>query len=358
MLAEQFPWWLSDAPRVQRPGSSEDFYVFVGDSIQDVVVFLGFREPTAPAGIKLEGTGFLLHHDGSGYLVTAHHVAEKLTDTPFVIRANRHKGPAELLDIDLVKWHFPRDQNIDLAITAVTIYAETGRGPLVFPTTLALNESKIKELVLGIGDTCYTVALFHFIAGHKRNLPLVYTGNVALMPPPGETIPVGNNRGGTDFVEAYLIESGAINGASGAPVFVRSSIQFNNLPVSDSRNAKPTNQSAIVADNQIYLLGLFQAAWFLPPDVPLMTAIKAKPGDIVPVGLGVVVPASKILDLLEREDVKKERQEKPTNAARMTSVSASGDVAPPADDANPNHLEDFRRLVDVAARKRPQGDQT
>ena len=29
-----------------------------------------------------------------------------------------------------------------------------------------------------------------------------------------------------------------------------------------------------------------------------------------------------------------------------------------ADDANPNHLKDFTRLVDVAARKRPQGDQT
>lgn len=27
-----------------------------------------------------------------------------------------------------------------------------------------------------------------------------------------------------------------------------------------------------------------------------------------------------------------------------------------ADDANPNHLADFTRLVDVAARKRTQGD--
>jgi hypothetical protein len=62
MLAEP-EWWLGDPPRIQRPGASEGFYVFVGDSIQDVVVFLGFRDTNAPAGIRNEGTGFFLFHD-------------------------------------------------------------------------------------------------------------------------------------------------------------------------------------------------------------------------------------------------------------------------------------------------------
>jgi hypothetical protein len=125
-------WWLGDVPRIQRAGSSEDFYVFVGNAIRDVVVFLGFRDQAAPAGIRLEGTGFLLWHDGTCYLVTARHVAKKLFDSPFVIRANRHGGPAELLDIDNEKLFCPESEVVDLAVTAITIYAEVGNGPPSF----------------------------------------------------------------------------------------------------------------------------------------------------------------------------------------------------------------------------------
>jgi Trypsin-like peptidase domain len=346
MLAEP-EWWLGEPPRIQRPGASEGFYVFVGDSIQDVVVFLGFRDTNAPAGIRNEGTGFFLFHDDCCYLVTVRHVAEKFENSPFVIRANRHKGPAELLDVDNVAWYFPREEQIDLAVAAITVFAEVGRGPLHFPSSRALDNAKLKSLRVGIGDECYTVGLFHFVAGHKRNLPLLYTGNIALIPPPDEKIPVGNSKGGADLVEAYLIESGAINGASGSPVFVRSSLTVRNLPVGDS---------SIVALHQIYLLGVFQAAWFLPPDEPLRQGVRAKTSDIVPVGLGVVVPAQKLMDLLERDDVKNDRKQKPTNAARMTNLSAVAvddeEDGLPSTELHPKGRERFNSLLTAAGRKR------
>ena len=47
-------------------------------------------------------------------------------------------------------------------------------------------------------------------------------------------------------------------------------------------------------------------------------------------------------------------RERPSTEPRGEAVT---DVCVNAND-NPNHLEDFTRLVDVAARKRPQGDQT
>jgi hypothetical protein len=281
--------------------------VFVGDTIQDVVVFVGFRDTGAPAGIRPEGTGFLIHYDEVNYLVTARHVAKKLGLHPFVIRANRHKGAASLFDADYVKWHYPEDKLIDLAVTPVTLQVEAENGPLYFPQELFLTESKMNELVIGIGDECYTVGLFHFIAGHRRNLPMLYTGNIALLPPSGEKIPVGNEQGETDHVEAYLIESGAINGASGAPVFVRS-----------SRGLKGffPDTTVMVTDTQFYLFGVFQAAWFLPPDEPLRLGVRAKPTDIVPVGLGVVVPATKLIELLEGDAVKNDRKKRPRASAQ------------------------------------------
>lgn len=35
---------------------------------------------------------------------------------------------------------------------------------------------------IGIGDMCYTIGLFHLLSGKKRNLPIVHTGNIALLP--------------------------------------------------------------------------------------------------------------------------------------------------------------------------------
>jgi predicted aspartyl protease len=111
--------------------------LFVGNSIQDIVVFLGFRDSNSPAELRLEGTGFLIFYEGTGYLVTARHIAEKFQETPFAIRANRHKGSAVLLDIDHAKWHFPKEAEVDLALTAIIVYAETGNGPIYFPMTRA-----------------------------------------------------------------------------------------------------------------------------------------------------------------------------------------------------------------------------
>jgi len=268
--------------------------VFVGDSIQDVVAFLGWRDPTAAGGIQCEGTGFLLHYGGHGYLVTVRHVADKFDRDPFVVRINRHRGKALLLDADNVQWYYPSDKLIDLAITP----ADFGE-PLYFPEKHIYSPRE--HGTIGIGDICYTAGLFHFIAGHTRNLPFLFTGHIALMPPPGEKIPVGNEAGGIDHVEGYLIENNAISGASGSPVFVRPSYRSTGL-----RKDEP-DSGLLMGQDQIALLGVYQAAWFLPPDAARREAVKAKTSDVVPVGIGVVIPAQKLVDLLEIETLRQMR---------------------------------------------------
>jgi hypothetical protein len=136
------------------------------------------------------------------------------------------------------------------------------------------------------------------------------------MPPPGEKIPVGNENGETEYVEAYLIESNAIKGASGSPVFVRPTTRLTN---------GGQDLNVLAGKGDIFLMGVFQAAWFLPPDAPLREGVQAKPKDVVPVGLGVVVPAHKLVELLESKDVVQEREQSP----RVEPIPAALANVPP-----------------------------
>ena len=75
--------------------------------------------------------------------------------------------------------------------------------------------------------------------------------------------------------------------------------------------------------------------------------------------MGIVVPYERIIEVLEMPKAKAHRDQviaaRQTPAARPDSAlkrPTSGNSSD--DDANPNHLADFTRLVDVAARKKPK----
>jgi hypothetical protein len=334
-------WFLGTPPRTPIPGT-EGVYVHVGSKVHTVVAFLGHADPTSGAGIHCEGTGFFVHYKDAGYLITARHVAEKVDAGPFVIRINRWKGGAELLEVLHPKWHFPTDRSVDLAAHYYSLPRDKGYDVNYLNDEIFLTNKLIDELDVDVGDQCYTVGLFRYLFGDKRNFPLVHTGNIALMPPPGERIPVGNQH-----VEGFLIESRAIDGSSGSPVFVRAAFRVENVKYGlEGKKREP-----IFSEGRIRLLGLFQGAWFLPPDAILAASgMKQKPGDVVPVGIGVVIPTAKILELLEEDTVKAERAtKKPVPkivAARPTATGGEGE-------GETSRREDFNRLLSAAV-KRPK----
>lgn len=339
-------YFLGQPPRVTIPNSG-GWNVWLGSDVQNTVVFLGFADSASPGGIAVEGTGFLVAHDSFAYVVTARHVAKKLGSRPFHVRVNKG-GVAELVYQDGVKWFAPDDLLVDIAIASLGLSPSDGYDAAYVKTEAFLTPEKLAKEGIDVGDICYTVGLFRFVYGQKRNLPLVHTGNIALLPPPAETIPVGNDRNETEYVEAYLIESHAIDGASGSPVFTRASFAIHGEYTKDSTTHEVTT---ITNKARVHLLGLFQGAWFLPPDAILGNGIKARRSDVVPVGLGIVVPAYKILELLERDDMKRIRSEaQRKSSARLTTVSAEQEP-PSATDENPNHRGDFTSLVNAAARK-------
>jgi hypothetical protein len=118
-----------------------------------------------------------------------------------------------------------------------------------------------------------------------------------------------------------------------------------------------------LADTGAQLLGVYSGAWDGEPGAVTVADRNLKPDRRVPVGMGIVVPCEHITELLMSDNKlkthRKEARERHVDSiAAVTDSALDRDVAPPATDANPTHLEDFTRLVDVAARKRPQGGQT
>lgn len=115
------------------------------------------------------------------------------------------------------------------------------------------------------------------------------------MVPDDEPIPVCNGDK-TIHVNGYLVEAQTLHGLSGAPVFVE---QTWRLKIDDDQVAK--------VDTWTSLLGVWQAAWAAPPDDILAREMGQKTGVAVPVGMGIVVPAIRIVELLDTPDLAKMR---------------------------------------------------
>jgi hypothetical protein len=105
---------------------------------------------------------------------------------------------------------------------------------------------------------------------------------------------------GMDGMEAYLIESRSMKGLSGSPVFVHLGV------VRPSGNKDTAYQRV---GGIFYLLGLVVAHWqqkIADPDAIVIDEISGK---TVNVGLAVVAPATKIIEVINHPDLKASREE-------------------------------------------------
>ena len=79
----------------------------------------------------------------------------------------------------------------------------------------------------------------------------------------------------------------------------------------------------------------------------------------IPSSMAVVVPAREIANLLNlpvfqtQRDERNSRMEKERDKRNIPEPESAADKSDLGDEENPNHLEDFKRLVDVASRKKP-----
>jgi hypothetical protein len=302
--------------------------VRVSDDLRKTVIFFGIADDTpGRGGINCFGTGFFVHYEDTGYLVTAKHLANELHDTPFLLRLNKRDGSSENIHSDGGTWAMHPDPTVDVAAIPFNIPASSSYDVVYLPLAQMSGEHWVRDGEIGIGDFTYTVGLFRLMSGEKRNLPVVHFGTIALVPN-DERVPVRDwsNRNRVIQVEGYLIETQSLQGLSGAPVFVRPTVPMSLVPPNlllDPRSLPggrlPEAMHSLAPRQSVVLLGLWQGSW----DAPAEAIVGAGQDVRVPVGMGVVVPAEKIVETLEIEGLKNMRKNIKEKREREHAVPAA-----------------------------------
>jgi hypothetical protein len=259
----------------------------------DVLKCVGFISHPTPEGLQYLGTVFVATtNDGMHHLVTAKHVAEVFDPGAFIIAMNAIDGaPRFMQSGDDINWfyHPTEPQSVDVAVCPFAVPNLKLLDVRTVREDIFATDARIAEYGIGLGDEVNVVGLFTRYFGTSKIIPIVRTGNIAMMPT--DKIPV------KDFgeIEAYLAESRSIGGLSGSPVFVRSTL---NLPTM-TNEGKP---AVITGLGPFHFLGLMHGHWELP-----LNFSNVEEAEAVNMGISIVIPAKKILEVLYHPELVKMR---------------------------------------------------
>jgi len=318
--------------------------VKISEDAKGCVVFFGF--PTEDVPIKYGGTGFLVRITegglGFGYLVTCRHVAKALERVGgYFVRANTRGGASENLPVQSIDWRYHTDATVDLALANIHFDLKKFDH---FYFDIEGNFLPVSEACCG--DMISLIGLFRLHPGSSRNLAIVHSGNIAMLPDPNERIPLRDSLTGEIVqTESYLVEAQTLDGLSGSPAFVHETVALESFTrLSDGRYPG--------AFGAVKLLGLYSGSWDGEPGAILAADRNLRGGMRVPIGIGIVVPAERIIELIMGDDKLKKHRKKiiDKHDAERAATTDSAIPAPPADDANPKHREDFRALLNAAVK--------
>jgi hypothetical protein len=198
---------------------------------------------------------------------------------------------------------------------------------------------------LGPGDEIFMIGRFISHDGRKKNHPSTRFGNLSMV-----VAPIKHPDGGEE--ESFAVDMRSISGYSGSPVFIYWQFGGGHL-------------SGINRTFDKSFLGLLGVDWgHIPMRLP---AIDDKTGEPLPeksyvkshTSMAGVVPAWRLRELLNGRRFKEQRMQDENDEAKRIANDptiaeadfASSEPSPPANDANPNHREDFTSLANAAARK-------
>lgn len=274
--------------------------MYVPDEVRKCVVFVGYK--SRDGAYQLAGTGFfisrhseLVEDFGFTYLVTAKHVIDGIRDKlgdKVCIRINTNAGNARWVEVDISLWAFhPDDSEIDIAVLPCNIPDEFDH--LSFSIKSFVTGRLITQIPIGIGDEVFLTGLFANHHGNTRNIPILRIGNIAAMPEE----PVQTGYG---LIDAYLIEARSMGGISGSPVFV-------NIDMVRIAKIRPELKGQF--GSVIYLLGLMHGHWDLPVTELDQIVEDGGKSKSVNMGIAIVIPTSKILEVIDQSMIKKKEQD-------------------------------------------------
>jgi len=247
-----------------------------------------------------EGTAFLVgipsatvsyyYHE---YFVTAKHVIERLKGRKVSILINKTDGGNDMVRFGTGRWlTHPTDDSVDVAVTP---YIRGGDEDILgIPVKMFISREQMKAVDIGVGDDVFMVGLFDRAAGEARNMPLVRHGNIAMLPE--EPIQVESQ-----FRDVYLIEARSIGGISGSPVLVRRTVSIEAATEHGPVSLHGTS-------GELHLLGLAHGHWDIRESEMNEPSFIQDRARGVNLGIGIVVPAAKILEVLDHPELKEARK--------------------------------------------------
>jgi hypothetical protein len=258
----------------------------IKDSTLESVIYLYPTVQHASEGVAIGGTGFLVGVPSSAapgrsyvYAVTNSHVIRE-GNSP-VVRLNTSDGKTEVVPYKDSNW-FHHPDGDDLAVTIVLGLRADRFAFKCADVSMLVTKERLKELNVGPGDDVFMVGRFISHEGRQRNLPAVRFGNISMMP----WEPIRNEFRGINQ-ESFLVEMRSLSGYSGSPVFLRSQgkihvlgVDWGHLPIFEHVLEK--DKETRVSDGWVVKGNSGQAA---------------------------VVPAWRLIDLLNSEEIVKAREE-------------------------------------------------
>ena len=315
MTGVDIPRFGLGQPVVVQRSPGYNVRVRLTDDARKCVLFFEGPDPKKQGEYVPSGTGFLVVHRDGGiehrYLVTAAHVARRCDADRVRLRGNNRDGGGGIDELEEFKWVYHKDSKVDVAVGEYE--PPDNFDAMYYPTCGFVTDAVRLEIKnVGAGSMIHVVALWNFHSGDQRVVPIVHTGNIALEP--GDLIRQYVRRSDEVIhVNGYLVEAQAIAGASGAPVFVRRSLRV------------PGLQNPHLTYSPVFLLGVWVGSWKAPPDETLARARAIEGRVEVPVGMGIVMPADRILEILNYDELAEGRRSR--IRAHDMSLAATPDAS-------------------------------
>jgi hypothetical protein len=292
--------WVRPPLRVTAHGDEiEDTPVpRIPDEYLDCVLYLYPSEADADAGTRTGGSGFWVGVPISSkawaiYAVTNKHIIQNGNS---VVRLSTQDGRKAFFPTVERDWVFHSDGD-DLAIYSPSLEHNLANCRLNFVRReRVVDYGRFRVMDVGPGDDVFAVGRFINHEGRQRNLPTARFGCIGQMP----WEPIQQDTG--FMQESFLVEARSIGGYSGSPVFLHSAnFRFGARQIISG----PTRGPWLLGVNWGHIND-----WGPVCDASGRPVNPGRPRDMqvrTNTGMMAVVPAWKLAELLDGEELARER---------------------------------------------------
>jgi hypothetical protein len=350
--------------------------------LTDCVVYLYALGPDGKEKIGPKGTGCIIRRNSDErtanfYVVSNWHLTNAPGSPASIIRINTKDGGSRFLTYEPTDWHYV-DGGHDVSVVDVSDDLHRTDRYFAIPEEIFITEGVADKYQVAAGDDVLMVGMFADHYGRKRNIPAVRFGNISVVADDESKIEQENNT----EQPSHLADMRSRTGFSGSPVFmfridaydIDNRFHWFRTLSSNETFTLESNGPVMPEDHFVGFLGMhcgqfWERVKFRKPHN--RSEKKGDPileGDDLEVqsGMTVIAPAWRVTETIDlecfevlrqnREAKNAERLSKRPHAESNDDPAVVAEIQPKSDVSNPDHKGDFIRLLNAAAKEKPQAD--